>query len=38
VLRTLPDEQMQETILEKINDYIGWLLINLVHTLNSVVE
>jgi Fe-S cluster assembly protein SufD len=23
VLRTLPDEQMQETILEKINDYIG---------------
>ena len=38
VLRTLPNEQMQETILEKINEYIGWLLINLVHTLNSVVE
>ena len=25
VLRTLPDEQMQENILEKINEYIGWL-------------
>jgi hypothetical protein len=23
VLRTLPDEQMQENLLEKINEYIG---------------
>jgi hypothetical protein len=23
VLRTLPDEQMQENLLEKINEYVG---------------
>jgi hypothetical protein len=26
VMRTLPDEQMQENLLDKINEYIGWLL------------